>query len=452
MNLIFTAYGISNNPSSSINPLITTDDLDLGFNIDHNFEDIEFRTLSTIYQMTSEKTINQLNIVKEHEGRLRNQLYCGFSKIEFISGEIYEGLIKNGKLNGKGIITRNNKKIYEGNFKNNLYNGKGILYNDDESYSINYYKGIFKNGDATGIGEIKFYNGDTYYGNIIENTIDGYGEYVHIEGYTYKGFFKNGRRNGKGTIKFNDYNFYGAIMLEVSSDYWNNGYLNNEGKIIWSSGITYIGDIVSKFEISRNSSKSFFCLHGQGKLYNESKIIYDGSYNNNSKHGYGITYQNEKVTYEGDFYYDYRDGYGSSYCVDNQLVIYCGEWKYGLYHGEGTIFHSSGLTYHGNFELGEKNGKFGITDKCLKPDTIYFYKGNKISVKFSELNNSDEKLCSICYKDYKNNDLIIKLPNCNHFYHAECILKWLKTNNSCPMCRESNILQQLENPTKRRRI
>ena len=29
---------------------------------------------------------------------------------------------------------------------------------------------------------------------------------------------------------------------------------------------------------------------------------------------------------------------------------------------------------------------------------------------------------------------------------------YLKTNNSCPMCRESNILQQLENPTKRRRI
>ena len=26
-------------------------------------------------------------------------------------------------------------------------------------------------------------------------------------------------------------------------------------------------------------------------------------------------------------------------------------------------------------------------------------------------------------------------PNCNHRFHLICIIKWLNTNNSCPMCR-----------------
>lgn len=453
MNSIFNSHGYSNNQNLYVHPLIPTNDLDLGFQTNHNFEDIEFNTLSTIYKITSDKTINELNIVKEYEGKLRNKLYCGFTKIKFINGEIYEGYLKKGKLNGKGIITKNDKKIYEGNFKNNLYDGKGIIYNEDEEYSVNHYRGQFKNGDATGFGKITFYNGDTYYGNIIKNRIDGYGEYDHIDGYCYKGFFKNGRKNGKGFINFNDYNCYESRMLQVSSDDWNDGYLNNNGTIIWNSGIIYIGQIVTKFKISINNNKLFFCLHGQGKLYYGSKIIYNGDYHDNAKEGYGISYyDNGKISYEGDFSHDCRDGHGTSYSMDNSSVIYTGKWKDGNFHGEGTLFYSNGSASHGNFEFGKKNGKFGNTDKYLKTCSRYYYKGNRISVKFSELNDNDEKFCSICHKDYKKSDLIVKLPNCNHFYHGECILKWLNQNNSCPLCRETNILEQFENPTKRRRI
>ena len=40
--------------------------------------------------------------------------------------------------------------------------------------------------------------------------------------------------------------------------------------------------------------------------------------------------------------------------------------------------------------------------------------------------------CSICLsKIYKQK---IKLK-CNHSYHKECLKKWLKYNNSCPICR-----------------
>lgn len=41
--------------------------------------------------------------------------------------------------------------------------------------------------------------------------------------------------------------------------------------------------------------------------------------------------------------------------------------------------------------------------------------------------------CSICLYKF-NNKSIMKL-NCDHIYHKKCIKKWLKKNNSCPLCR-----------------
>lgn len=45
----------------------------------------------------------------------------------------------------------------------------------------------------------------------------------------------------------------------------------------------------------------------------------------------------------------------------------------------------------------------------------------------------DDKKCSICLKDYEK-DRTKKLP-CNHLFHGECIIPWLKMVNSCPICR-----------------
>ncbi|KAL9543515.1 hypothetical protein MBANPS3_008074 [Mucor bainieri] len=43
--------------------------------------------------------------------------------------------------------------------------------------------------------------------------------------------------------------------------------------------------------------------------------------------------------------------------------------------------------------------------------------------------------CAICTELFEMMELA-KLP-CNHEYHSECILYWLKLNSSCPMCRQS---------------
>ena len=40
--------------------------------------------------------------------------------------------------------------------------------------------------------------------------------------------------------------------------------------------------------------------------------------------------------------------------------------------------------------------------------------------------------CSICLNDIIDNKELLK---CCHIYHKECIDEWLKTKNTCPLCR-----------------
>ena len=45
-----------------------------------------------------------------------------------------------------------------------------------------------------------------------------------------------------------------------------------------------------------------------------------------------------------------------------------------------------------------------------------------------------EKKCPICLLKYRGSDIIKEFP-CNHIYHKDCILKWLKKSNICPLCK-----------------
>jgi hypothetical protein len=42
--------------------------------------------------------------------------------------------------------------------------------------------------------------------------------------------------------------------------------------------------------------------------------------------------------------------------------------------------------------------------------------------------------CSICLEPIKKKGVTLKC-NVSHTFHKKCILKWLKTNNTCPLCR-----------------
>ena len=49
--------------------------------------------------------------------------------------------------------------------------------------------------------------------------------------------------------------------------------------------------------------------------------------------------------------------------------------------------------------------------------------------------SSSKEDCSICYDD--PDQTMVHLPSCKHLYHRKCILSWLQSHLSCPMCRQT---------------
>lgn len=47
-----------------------------------------------------------------------------------------------------------------------------------------------------------------------------------------------------------------------------------------------------------------------------------------------------------------------------------------------------------------------------------------------------EDCCSVCTEDYTDDDEAVT-TECNHLFHARCLATWVKTKNTCPICRKS---------------
>ncbi|KAL6174845.1 hypothetical protein ACLB2K_051490 [Fragaria x ananassa] len=49
--------------------------------------------------------------------------------------------------------------------------------------------------------------------------------------------------------------------------------------------------------------------------------------------------------------------------------------------------------------------------------------------------SSGDNTCPICLEEYQAKETIRTIPECNHYFHANCVDKWLKKNPTCPLCR-----------------
>ena len=58
-----------------------------------------------------------------------------------------------------------------------------------------------------------------------------------------------------------------------------------------------------------------------------------------------------------------------------------------------------------------------------------------VTDKISQQQVNEELQCAICVKDFTEAEEVKRL-SCNHFFHEQCILRWLQEKTTCPLCRE----------------
>ncbi|KAG6684811.1 hypothetical protein I3843_12G082600 [Carya illinoinensis] len=49
----------------------------------------------------------------------------------------------------------------------------------------------------------------------------------------------------------------------------------------------------------------------------------------------------------------------------------------------------------------------------------------------------NDNTCPICLSEYLPKEELRTIPECNHYFHVNCIDAWLKMNATCPICRKS---------------
>ncbi|XAR49524.1 hypothetical protein NMG60_11032759 [Bertholletia excelsa] len=51
-----------------------------------------------------------------------------------------------------------------------------------------------------------------------------------------------------------------------------------------------------------------------------------------------------------------------------------------------------------------------------------------------EDDDDERKRCAVCLDDFEPKQMVMLTP-CNHMFHEECIVPWLKSRAQCPVCR-----------------
>ena len=358
--------------------------------------------------------------------------------INFYDDIKYIGNVIDGKFNGSGKIFIRDKLYYEGFFKNNLFHGDGILY----SNYCDYYNGKFYNGYANGYGEIRWCNGISYKGLITKNLINGLGIYKYYNGSYYDGNFKNGFKSGEGKYICI---FENNIIVKIYSKDWKNDLLNGKGEIQCKNmSYNYKGDIKTAIN---HLSQLYILPYGLGVLTNNEGIdIYVGKFVNGRKEGNGNEYYDNGIKkYSGGFILNHYHGEGKLYDSSGK-VVYDGDFYKGTKHGKGWVIENN-LNELSTFKFDKKFGKSVVTNNDLKIDINYYVGKNIVSEK---IKNSTDEICPICQCNFKKNELITKLNKCGHTFHSECVFAWLQNNETCPMCRETNLFEKVN--SKKRKL
>ncbi|XP_074379903.1 uncharacterized protein LOC141721062 isoform X1 [Apium graveolens] len=85
--------------------------------------------------------------------------------------------------------------------------------------------------------------------------------------------------------------------------------------------------------------------------------------------------------------------------------------------------------------------------KMMQRISLYYREKNVRNSSNEKEKESDEdgKNCAICLEDFEPRQIVMLTP-CNHMFHEECIVPWVKSHGQCPVCRFS-ICDRIKNRT-----
>ena len=236
----------------------------------------------------------------------------GSGVITYIKGAKYDGMWKNGKMDGVGIMMYNNNSIYSekhgyikyyGKWKDNKKNGDGDMTysfgtykgkwkeNKRHGYGIftysftgNIYSGGWKDDKKHGQGEMTYnYSGDKYYGEWYEDKMQGYGTKIYENGDQFNGEFNNYYIH-KGLFTYNNGNKYNGEFMNEKK--------HGQGEMTYANGNIYVGEWNNDY------------IHGFGTIIYSNGNKFEGNFNKEKRHGPGIKTYTNGETYVGEWFND----------------------------------------------------------------------------------------------------------------------------------------------------
>ena len=73
--------------------------------------------------------------------------------------------------------------------------------------------------------------------------------------------------------------------------------------------------------------------------------------------------------------------------------------------------------------------------KIISKRLSLFYKDtDRYHVNEKKKEDEDTKRCAICLDDFESREQVLITP-CNHMFHEDCIVPWVRSHGQCPVCR-----------------
>ena len=85
-------------------------------------------------------------------------------------------------------------------------------------------------------------------------------------------------------------------------------------------------------------------------------------------------------------------------------------------------------------EIGGLNLKWYEFDEDMRKQYKLYRSQNRcMSIKLCDIENKYEVYCPVCHDEFDEEE-IVKILLCKHYFCEECITEWFKVKDTCPVC------------------